>query len=84
MESIDRKRAFSAPESEFRFPHAVVQNRELSYDDKIVVLRNWKQGLIQLQKASEENMLDGRGPNDVATRLVAVTQAMTELKRARH
>jgi hypothetical protein len=29
-------------------------------------------------------MLNGRGPNDVATRLAAVTQAMTELKRARH
>jgi hypothetical protein len=84
MESIDRKRAFSAPESEFRIPHEVVQSRELSDDDKIVVLRNWKQELIQLQKANEENMLNGRGPNDVATRLAAVTQAMTELKRARH
>jgi hypothetical protein len=84
MESIDRKRAFSAPESEFRIPHAVVESRELSDDDKMVVLRNWKQELIQLQKANEENMLNGGGQNDLATRLAAVTQAMTELKRTRH
>jgi hypothetical protein len=50
----------------------------------MVVLRNWKQELIQLQKANEENMLNGGGQNDLATRLAAVTQAMTELKRARH
>jgi predicted Zn-dependent protease len=83
MASIDRKKAFSAPESEFRLPQAVVQSRELSYDDKVAVLSNWKQGLIQLQKASEENMLDERGTNDMSTRLAAVTQAITELKKAR-
>ena len=81
MESIDRKRAFKAPQSVFLFPHAVVQTRELSYDDKLAVLRNWRQELIQLQKAGEENMRDGRGPDDVGTRLAAVQQAMTELKR---
>lgn len=81
MESIDRKRAFSAPQSVFRYPLAVVQSHELSYDDKLAVLRNWRQGLIQQQKATEENMLDERGPDAVGTRLAAVLQAMTELKR---
>lgn len=81
MESIDRKRAFTAPQTEFRFPHAVLQARELSYDDKLAVLRNWRQALIQLQKASEEKMSDERGSDDVGTQLAAVVQAMTELKR---
>lgn len=80
MTAIDRKRAFSAPDSQFGHPQRVLLETGLSYDDKIVVLRNWKQGLIQLQKASEENMLNGGGPNDVSTQLTAVTQAMQELQ----
>ena len=78
--AINRKRVFSSPESQFRHPQLVVQDPSLSYDDKLVVLRNWKQELIQLQKASEENMLDESGVNDVSSRLAAVTQAMSELK----
>ena len=50
-----------------------------SHDDKLTVLRNWKQELVQLQKAAEENMLDERGPSDVGSRLAAVTQAMIAL-----
>ena len=56
-----------------------------SHDDKSTVLRNWKQELVQLQKAPEENMLDERGPSDVGSRLAAVTQAMIALdERPRH
>ena len=50
-----------------------------SPDDKLTVLRNWKQELVQLQKAAEENMLDERGPSDVGAKLAAVTQAMIAL-----
>lgn len=83
MTAIDRKRAFNAPESVFRHPRLVLQSPELSDDDKVVVLRNWKQGLIQLQKAceeNEENMDSGAGPSDVSTQLAAVSRAMNELK----
>jgi hypothetical protein len=80
MTAIDRKRAFNAPESVFRHPRLVLQSPELSDDDKVVVLRNWKQGLIQLQQASEENMDSGAGPSDVSTQLAAVSRAMNELK----
>lgn len=83
MTAINRKRVFSSPDSQFRHPQLVVQDPELTYDDKLVVLLNWKQELIQLQKASEENMLNGTGANDVSTRLAAVTQAIRELKRRR-
>ena len=55
------------------------------HDDKLTALRNWKQELVQLQKAADENMLDERGPSDVGSRLAAVTQAMIALdERSRH
>jgi len=68
----------------FKYPEAVVHCRELSHDERLTVLRNWKQELVQLQKAGEENMLDERAPSDVGSRLAAVTQAMIALdERAR-
>ena len=79
MTTIDRKKAFRAPQAVFTYPEAVVQCRELSHDEKLTVLRNWKQELVQLQKAGEENMLDERGPGDVGSRLAAVTDAMIVL-----
>jgi hypothetical protein len=80
MNAVDRKQAFRSPESEFRFPHAVVHCGALSHDEKLTVLRNWKQEIVQLQRAAEENMIDERGSADVATRLADVTQAMIDLK----
>jgi hypothetical protein len=84
MTRIDRKKAFTVPQSVFKYPEAVVHCRDLSHDDKVTVLRNWKQELVQLQKAGEENMLDDRGSidhgsSDVGSRLQAVTQAMIAL-----
>jgi len=79
MIAVDRKKAFTAPQAVFTYPEAVAQCRELSHDEKLTVLRNWKQELVQLQKAGEENMLDERGPGDVGSRLTAVTNAMIVL-----
>ena len=85
MTKVDLKKAFSVPQSVFKYPEAVLHCRELSHDDKVTVLRNWKQELVQLQKAADENMLDERGPSDVGSRLAAVTQAMIALdERPRH
>lgn len=80
MAKIDRKKAFTVPQSVFKYPEDVVHCRDLSHDDKITVLRNWKQELVQLQKAGEENMLDERGSGDVGSRLEAVSKAMTVLE----
>jgi hypothetical protein len=79
MTKVDLKKAISVPQSVFKYPEAVLHCRELSHDDKMTVLRNWKQELVQLQKAAEEDMLDERGPSDVGSRLAAVTQAMIAL-----
>lgn len=84
MTTIDRKKAFTVPQAVFSQPQAVVRCHELSHDEKVTVLRNWKQELVQLQKAGEENMLDERGPSDVGSRLAAVTDAMIALEERSH
>jgi hypothetical protein len=73
----DTKQAFSSPESQFRHPQYVLRDPELSYDDKIAVLRNWKLGLVQRQMADE----DGTENADVASQLAAITQAIRELRQ---
>ena len=80
MTTIDRKQAFKVPQAVFGYPQAVLGCRELTHDEKLTVLRNWKQELVQLQKAGEENMLDERGPSDVGARLAAVSNAMIALE----
>lgn len=84
MTKIDCKQAFNVPQSLFDYPQEVVHCRELSHEDKVTVLRNWKQELVQLQKAGEENMLDERGSSDVGSQLAAVTQAMIALDEESH
>ena len=78
-QTIDRKRAYAAPEAVFSHPFEVLHSSELSYDEKVQVLRNWKQSLEQLQTASEENMLNEAGPSDVSIKLAAVTNALIEM-----
>lgn len=88
MTKIDRKRAFSVPQTVFSYPQAVVHCSDLTYDEKLTVLRNWKQELVQLQKAGDENMLNERSSgdvgSDVGSRLAAVTNAMIALQDRPH
>jgi hypothetical protein len=46
MTATNLKSAFSSPESRFRNPQYVLRDSDLSYDDKIAVLRDWKSGLV--------------------------------------
>jgi hypothetical protein len=80
MTMIDRDKAFKVPQAVFGYPQAVLRCRELSHDEKLTVLRNWKQELVQLQKAGEENMRDERGPSEVGSRLAEVNDAMIALE----
>ena len=77
MSAINHKRAFCSPESQFRHPQYVLRDPQLSYDDKIAVLRNWKVGLAQKQMAGE----DGPEQTDVTSQLAAITQAIRELRQ---
>lgn len=44
--ATNSKSAFSSPESLFRHPQHVLRVSDLSYDDKIAVLRSWKAGRV--------------------------------------
>jgi hypothetical protein len=79
MTATNLKNAFSTPESQFRHPQHVLRDSELSYDDKIAVLRNWKAGLVQQQTDSGDP--NGPGNADVAAQLAAVTQAIRDLRQ---
>ena len=80
MTATNLKRAFSTPESQFRHPQHVVRDSDLSYDDKIAVLRNWKVGLAQQQIDGDE--LEGNRRVDIDSQLAAVTQAIRELRQS--
>ena len=80
MASFDKSRALAAPESYFRSPAEVLALRECSDEDKIAILLNWQRTLVQLQTASEENMLrEEPGRSNVAEPLAEVTKALSEL-----
>jgi len=76
----DRDRALTAPESYFRHPRDVLALKDCTDEEKIAILLNWQRALIQLQTASEENMLrDDPGSSNVGDPLAEVTKALTEL-----
>jgi len=78
--TTDRDGALAAPESYFRHPREVLALPDCTNDEKIAILLNWQRALVQLQAASEENMLrDEPGTSDVADPLAEVTRALTEL-----
>jgi len=76
----DRDRALTAPESYFRHPRDVLALKDCTDEEKVAILLNWQRALIQLQTASEENMLrDDPGSSNVGDPLAEVTKALTEL-----
>ena len=78
--TLDRERALAAPESYFRHPSEVLALPDCTDEEKIAILLNWQRALVQLQAASEENMLvDEPGRSNVAEPLAEVTRALTEL-----
>jgi hypothetical protein len=80
QDQVDRERALTAPESYFRHPSEVLALPDCTNEEKIAILLNWQRALVQLQTASEENMLiDEPGRSNVAEPLADVTRALSEL-----
>ena len=75
----DRDRALTAPESYFSHPREVLALKDCTDEEKTAILLNWQRALIQLQTASEENMLRAPGSSNVADPLAEVTKALSEL-----
>jgi len=71
--------ALSDPASTFLEPRFVVGNKGLSHEEKVRILLDWRQDLIEQQAASEENMSRERGEPNLGARLAAVTNALIEL-----
>ena len=80
MDASERSRALAAPESYFNHPNEVLAMRGCSDEEKIAILLNWQRALVQLQAASEENMLrEEPDRSNVAEPLAEVTKALTKL-----
>jgi hypothetical protein len=79
MESIDRKHAFGAPAAVFAHPFQVIQTNDLSHDEKLVVLRNWKRTLEQVRQRCERTRAGADERLEVETRLAAVTDALNSM-----
>lgn len=71
--------ALSDPAATFREPRLVVEDKGLTHEQKVKVLLDWRQDLIERQTASEENMLREPGESNVGARLQAVTDALISL-----
>lgn len=76
-----RKRASTIvdPEAAYREPHFVLEDGSRSDAEKIQLLLDWRQDLLELQTAAEENMPNQRGDANGATRLQAVMDALITL-----
>jgi hypothetical protein len=53
---IDINKALTNPSAVFKRPHEVVENNDLSREQKIDVLRRWEYDARELQVADEEGM----------------------------
>jgi hypothetical protein len=67
------------PESAYREPRFLLEDASRSDDEKIKLLLDWRQDLLELQTAGAENMPNQQGESNVASRLQAVTDALIAL-----
>ena len=79
MDTRRQAAALSDPASTFLEPRFVAENKGLTREEKIKVLLDWRQDLLELQTASDENMSRKRGDSNVGARLTAVTDALIAL-----
>jgi Holliday junction resolvasome RuvABC DNA-binding subunit len=79
MNSITPEPGLSDPQDAFGDPQRIVSLRGVSREDKIAMLLNWKQDLIELQSASGENMPSPCSEPKVAVALQAVSDALVAL-----
>lgn len=80
----DRKEGVKDAEKTYGEPRRVLEDASLSTAEKIDVLESWKSDLLQLQRASDENMpgTDVQG-GSTADRLKQVVEALDALQGGR-
>jgi hypothetical protein len=67
------------PEAVYREPHFLLEDKNRSDKEKIKLLLDWRQDLLELQTAGAENMPNQQGESNVASRLQAVMDALITL-----
>ena len=72
---IDLRKAMLDPALVFRGPEDVLEQEELSREQKIEILRRWKFDALQLQVAEEENM-GSEQPSDILDRVLQALHAL--------
>lgn len=78
---LKKSEAMANPQRIFGEPRYVVTNEELSDQEKITILENWKLDLMELQTATEENMPgSGTETGGVADELGAVIEALRMIR----
>jgi hypothetical protein len=74
------------PDREFREPDELLKRSDLSVNEKLLVLRSWHADLVEMQKATEENMADLANDRDdscaTMTKVAAAIFALDEQKKA--
>ena len=79
MNSPTRAHTLVDPESAYREPRFILEDDSRSDAEKIQLLLDWRQDLLDLQTAAEENMPNQCGEANGATRLQAVMDALITL-----
>jgi predicted Ser/Thr protein kinase len=70
------------PEASFDSPREVIERKDLSNREKIVVLESWQADLIETQKAVEENMTSEMlEPGETAAKLAQVIAAIGRVRQ---
>jgi hypothetical protein len=70
------------PDSARFDPKAYIERADISNREKIRQLENWRSDLIQLQRATEENMpAANTGTGETSVRLARVTAALATLRK---
>jgi hypothetical protein len=68
-------------EQQFQEPQRVLEDQNLSDEQKIQVLLNWQLDLIELQRATDENMPSVNSPaGEVAEKLRKVNDALERIR----
>ena len=79
MTTRTRASTADAAEAAYREPRFLLEDRSRSDAEKIKLLLDWRQDLLELQTAAGDNMPDQCGVANGATRLQAVMDALITL-----
>ena len=76
---MKRDKLMRNPEREFKDPERLMEDQELSEKQKIELLVSWRWDLLELERATEENMGGTNDTGQVAEQLRKVNRALEKL-----